>query len=123
MIRRAAQVAALAIAVLGTGVAAQDETESAPGAVLRGLDKFSGQVVDIQMLAGRTVRFERLSITLTECRYPAGNPSGNAYAGLQITEAGRDGVVFSGWMIASAPALNAMEHARYDVWVMRCTTS
>ncbi|WP_299750513.1 DUF2155 domain-containing protein [uncultured Tateyamaria sp.] len=123
MIRRAAQVAALAIAVLGTGVVAQDETESAPGAVLRGLDKFSGQVVDIQMLAGRTVRFERLSITLTECRYPAGNPSGNAYAGLQITEAGRDGVVFSGWMIASAPALNAMEHARYDVWVMRCTTS
>lgn len=123
MIRRAAQVAALAVAVLGTGIAAQEETESAPGAVLRGLDKFSGQVVDIQMLAGRTVQFERLSITLTECRYPAGNPSGNAYAGLQITEAGRDGVVFSGWMIASAPALNAMEHARYDVWVMRCTTS
>ncbi|MEO0381372.1 MAG: DUF2155 domain-containing protein, partial [Pseudomonadota bacterium] len=27
------------------------------------------------------------------------------------------------WMIASAPALSAMEHARYDVWVMRCTTS
>ncbi|WP_299703569.1 DUF2155 domain-containing protein [uncultured Tateyamaria sp.] len=123
MIRRAAQVAALAISVLGTGIAAQEETESAQGAVLRGLDKFSGQVVDIQMLAGRTVRFERLSITLTECRYPAGNPSGNAYAGLQITEAGREGVVFSGWMIASAPALNAMEHARYDVWVMRCTTS
>lgn len=123
MTRRAAQVAALAVAVSGTGIAAQEETESASGAVLRGLDKFSGQVVDIQMLAGRTVQFERLSITLTECRYPAGNPSGNAYAGLQITEAGRDGVVFSGWMIASAPALNAMEHARYDVWVMRCTTS
>lgn len=123
MIARAAQVAALAMAVLGTGVTAQEETESAPGAVLRGLDKFSGQVVDIEMLAGRTVRFERLSITLTECRYPAGNPSGNAYAGLQITEAGRDGVVFSGWMIASAPALHAMEHPRYDVWVMRCTTS
>ncbi|WP_299555112.1 DUF2155 domain-containing protein [uncultured Tateyamaria sp.] len=124
MIRRAAHVAVLAIALQSTGIAAaQQETESAQGAVLRGLDKFSGQVVDIQMQAGRTVRFARLSITLTECRYPSGNPSSNAYAGLQITEAGKDGVVFSGWMIASAPALNAMEHPRYDVWVMRCTTS
>jgi len=29
---------------------------------------------------------------------------------------------FDGWMIASAPALNALDHARYDVWVMRCKT-
>lgn len=122
MSARAAISAALAV-VLGTGAMAQQETESADGAVLRGLDKFSGQVVDIEMRAGSTARFERLNITLTECRFPAGNPAGNAYAGLQITETGREGVVFSGWMIASAPALNAMEHARYDVWVMRCITS
>lgn len=119
MIRRVA-----AVCVLCTGfAAAQVETENASGAVLRGLDKFSGEVVDIELPAGRTVQFERLNITLTECRYPAGNPAGNAYAGLQITEVGREGVVFSGWMIASAPALNPMEHARYDVWVMRCITS
>ncbi len=102
---------------------AQQETEKATGAVLRGLDKFSGKVVDIELPAGRTARFQRLNITLTECRYPAGNPSGNAYAGVQITETGREGVVFSGWMIASAPALSAMDHPRYDIWVMRCTTS
>lgn len=109
--------------VIGGAAFAQQQTENANGAVLRGLDKFSGRVVDIALAAGRTVRFERLNITLTECRYPAGNPSGNAYAGLQITEVGRTGVVFSGWMIASAPALSAMEHPRYDVWVIRCTTS
>jgi hypothetical protein len=116
--------AALGAALLCAGsVAAQQQTESGRGAVLRGLDKFSGQVVDIEMQSGTTAKFERLNITLTECRYPVGNPSGNAFAGLQITETGRDGVVFSGWMIAAAPALNAMEHARYDVWVMRCITS
>lgn len=114
--------AAAACALLASAAAAQVETENASGAVLRGLDKFSGEVVDIELPAGRTVQFERLNITLTECRYPAGNPAGNAYAGLQITEVGREGVVFSGWMIASAPALNPMEHARYDVWVMRCIT-
>jgi hypothetical protein len=42
---------------------------------------------------------------------------------MEVSEMGREGVVFSGWMIASAPALNAMEHARYDIWVMRCITS
>ena len=30
---------------------------------------------------------------------------------------------FSGWMIASTPALSAMDHSRYDIWVMRCATS
>ena len=103
--------------------AQQEETESAPGAVLRGLDKFSGQVVDITMETGRVATFGRLSIALRECRYPAGNPAGNAYASVQIGEEGRDGLVFAGWMIASSPALSAMEHPRYDVWVMRCTTS
>lgn len=109
--------------MLGTVALGQERTESASGALLRGLDKFNGSVVDIELPTGRTVKFERLNITLTECRYPVGNPAGNAYAGLQITETGRAGAVFSGWMIASSPALNAMEHARYDVWVLRCITS
>jgi hypothetical protein len=101
---------------------AQERTQAASGAVLRGLNKFSGDVVDIELLVGRTVKFERFNITLTDCRYPAGNPAGNSYAGLEITETGREGVVFSGWMIASSPALSAVDHARYDVWVMRCIT-
>ncbi|WP_223425348.1 DUF2155 domain-containing protein [Tateyamaria pelophila] len=109
--------------MLGTSVSGQVRTESASGAVLRGLDKFNGAVVDIELPTGRTVKFERLNITLTECRYPVGNPSGNAFAGLQITETGRTGAVFSGWMVAASPALNPMEHARYDVWVLRCITS
>jgi hypothetical protein len=28
--------------------------------------------------------------------------------------------LFEGWLIASAPALNAMDHPRYDVWALRC---
>jgi hypothetical protein len=30
--------------------------------------------------------------------------------------------VFSGWMIADSPALSALDHARYDVWILRCLT-
>lgn len=116
--------AALLLLTLAAGSAyAQQQTSNAPGAVLRGLDKINGTTIDIEIQTGKVVQFGRLSIVLRECRYPAGNPSGNAYAALEVVEADRDSVVFSGWMIASSPALSAMDHSRYDVWVMRCITS
>ena len=31
--------------------------------------------------------------------------------------------VFSGWMLASSPSLNGMEHPLYDVWVISCKTN
>lgn len=107
---------------LAAPLAAQEVT-SASGGVLRALDKVSGQTTDIEIGVGKAVRFGNLQIVMADCRYPAGNPSGNAYAALEISEAGKAGTLFSGWMIASAPALSALEHARYDVWVIRCTTS
>ena len=106
---------------IATTGAAQQVT-SASGGVLRALDKTSGQTTDIELKSGGLAQIGNIEIVLKECRYPAGNPSGNAYAALEISESGREGVVFSGWMIASAPALSAMEHSRYDVWVIRCTT-
>ncbi len=107
---------------LAAPVAAQQVT-SAAGGVLRALDKTSGQTIDIEMTSGQSKSLGNLQIVMSDCRYPAGNPSGNAYAALEISERGKEGTVFSGWMIASAPALSAMEHSRYDVWVMRCITS
>ena len=101
-------------------VFAQQATNLANGAILRALDKYTGAVVDIDMRAGTLQRFGRIELVLTECRYPAGNPAGDAFAGLQVREIGADSPVFSGWMVASSPALNPMEHPRYDVWVLRC---
>lgn len=111
---------AAACMVAAAPVSGQEQTNAANGAVLRALDKYTGNVVDIEMRAGTRSRFGRLEVILTECRYPAGNPSADAFAGLQITEVGTDQPVFSGWMVASSPALNPMEHPRYDVWVLRC---
>jgi hypothetical protein len=90
---------------------------------LRALDKTSGTTIDLSISNGQLANIGRLQIVLNECRYPAGNPSGDAYAALEVSETGRAGTVFSGWMIASAPALNAMEHSRYDIWIMRCIIS
>ena len=122
MIRSALCGVVLGLALAGVA-AAQQETSLAPGAVLRALDKVSGRTTDFEIKSGSSARFGNLEIALTECRYPAGNRAGDAYAGLQIVENGKDMPVFRGWMIASAPALSAMDHPRYDVWVIRCITS
>lgn len=111
-------VAALALA----GAArAQDEVASASGALLRGLDKSAGTTTDIDLGVGESRNFGRLTVTLSDCRYPVGDPSSNAYAHLTIADASSGSVAFDGWMIAASPALSAMDDPRYDIWVMRCS--
>ncbi len=103
--------------------AAAQATEGA-GAVLRWLDKVSGESVDIEMPVGEFRVQGRLTITLNACRYPAEGEPTSAYAHLIIHDGlVTEGPVFAGWMIADSPALHALDHSRYDVWVIRCTTS
>ncbi|MGJ8545074.1 MAG: DUF2155 domain-containing protein [Sulfitobacter sp.] len=119
-----AAVMALSLCVVAGAAPVQaQQVASAGGAVFRALDKLSGTTSEIELRKGQAAKLGRLELVLTDCRYPAGNPSGNAYAALEISETGKIGTLFSGWMIASAPALSALEHPRYDIWVMRCTTS
>lgn len=99
----------------------EDEVTAGTGAVLKGLDKLAGTVVDLTLANGQTVGLGWLQITLGECRYPVDNPAGDAYAWLVIREEAGEAPVFEGWMIASSPALNALDHARFDVWVETCT--
>ena len=104
-----------------TAFAQQETTGQGSGAFIRGLDRVNGQVSDAKVPVGAQAAIGSLKITVEECRYPEGNPSGEAYAKLRIED--DEAVVFEGWMVASSPALNALDHARYDVWVLRCTTS
>ncbi|MFQ5437496.1 MAG: DUF2155 domain-containing protein [Paracoccaceae bacterium] len=90
------------------------------GAIVRALDMVTGELRDIEISAGETVRFRRLEITFTECRYPAGHPMRDAFAFLVIRDIREPEPRFRGWMVASSPALSAMDHPRYDVWVLRC---
>jgi hypothetical protein len=86
---------------------------------LRALDRMLGRPTDIELEVGQTVMFGRIAINVPECRYPVENPASDAFAHLRVFDAG--GVsLFDGWMVASSPALSALEHPRYDVWVLRC---
>ncbi|NVO57224.1 DUF2155 domain-containing protein [Rhodobacteraceae bacterium B1Z28] len=112
----------IALTLIGTSAAAQQKVQIGPGAMLRGLDKVNGQTVDIQLQNGETKVVFGLDVALGECRYPADNPTGDAFAYLTIWEKSKADQLFDGWMIATSPALNALDHARYDVWVIRCIT-
>ncbi len=95
---------------------------AAKGAMLRALDKISGQVVEFDLLPEQTKQLGYIQVTLGECRYPADNPTGDAAAFVVVRDVGNSQVAFRGWMLASSPALNALDHPRYDVWVLRCKT-
>lgn len=110
--------------VLAGPLVAQDQRgESGQGAVLRGLDKVNGKTVDIELPSGGVGAVFGLQVALADCRFPADNPTGDAFAFLTIQEEGKTEIEFEGWMVASSPALNALDHSRYDVWVLRCITS
>lgn len=118
---RLACAGGLILAALATAGGAE-ETSLAKGAMLRALDKTNGSITDFKLLNGGVATLGRIRISLGECRFPEGDPAGDAFAFIAVNEEGADAPVFMGWMIASSPALSAMEHPRYDVWVRRCIT-
>ncbi|MFN0114548.1 MAG: DUF2155 domain-containing protein [Paracoccaceae bacterium] len=120
---RTGALAALISGAIAAGPAAAAEVASAGGAVLRGLDKVTGQTTDLTVPDGGAVAFGRLTVAVSDCRYPVADPGSNAYAHVTIAEATAAEPVFDGWMIATSPALSALDHPRYDVWLMRCVSS
>lgn len=113
---------------LALPAAAQDEpvqpagpefTDS-QGADLRFLDKLTSETGDVELGVGQAAKFGRLVVQLDSCRYPTGNPASDAEAHLTILEETTNTQLFSGWMLASSPALSALDHPRYDVWVLNC---
>ena len=112
---------------LAVPVAAQDqgsdpaaEFTASDGAELRFLDKLTSETGDVSLGSGQSAKFGRLVVRLDSCRYPTGNPASDAEAHLTITEETTGSELFNGWMLASTPALSALDHPRYDVWVLSC---
>lgn len=100
-----------------------EDADVARVATIRGLDKITARVTDIQAPVGVPVMFNSFEILVQTCdkRPPEETPEVTAF--LQITEHRIDGTlarIFSGWMYASTPSLNPVEHSTYDVWVIDC---
>ncbi|MDO5643798.1 MAG: DUF2155 domain-containing protein [Paracoccus sp. (in: a-proteobacteria)] len=115
-------LSALLALLLATPVLAQEglATTRGTGAVLRALDKVSSEIRDLRLAPGEAVEVGRLTVRLGECRFPSDDPNSDAFAQMVITDRTHGAVLFDGWMIASSPALSALDDARYDVWVLGC---
>ncbi len=109
-----------ALAVTGAGRA---EDLVGDGVLLQGLDKVTARISEVRVPLGTQVRFGTLEITAYKCLKHPPEETPESLALLEIRDArpGEPGtVLFRGWMFASSPALNALEHPVYDVWVKDC---
>lgn len=111
---------ALSLPAIAQDQSAGPEFTDSDGAELRFLDKLTSETGDVALSVGQTAKFGRLVVRLESCRYPTGNPASDAEAHLTILEETTETELFSGWMLASSPALSALDHPRYDVWVLTC---
>lgn len=98
----------------------------APGTtlLLRGLDKITGKPTNIVAPIGKPVKFATLTITARYCYSTPASETPETSAFVQIQDHRPDQSekqVFSGWMYASSPSLNGMQHPLYDVWVINCS--
>ena len=130
-------LAVSALAVTSPATALEPRT----GVVLRALDKITGNSIDLDSRIGETIEFGRLEITVRACFQapPEDTPESAAYLEVESTtpedrerlpggqdgdtETASDANIFSGWMFASSPGLNALDHPTYDVWVISCKTA
>lgn len=93
-------------------------------AVLQGLDKVTARISTVRAPIGAAVRFGSLRIVARTCRKtpPEEPPESAAFLEIDDVKPGEAPQrIFSGWMFASSPALSALEHPVYDVWVIDCT--
>lgn len=115
-------------ALLATAIAASaaHAAPPKPTLLLRGLDKITGRAFDIVAPLGVPVKFATLTVTARYCYSTPASETPETAAFVQIDDARPDKPlkrVFSGWMYASSPGLNGMQHPLYDVWAIFCRTN
>ncbi len=121
-----AAIAAGALALIALASDARAEKISNPVAEFTGLDKITGQIRTFDVLIDETVQFGALQLTPRVCysRPPTEPPRTTVFVEVdEVTLDRRIQRIFSGWMFADSPGLNAVDHPIYDVWLTDCKTS
>ncbi|UGX88017.1 MULTISPECIES: DUF2155 domain-containing protein [unclassified Phyllobacterium] len=105
---------------------AADDKISNPIAVFSGLDKITGRITSFDVYIDETVQFGALQLTPRVCytRPDTETPKTDTFVEVdEITLDRKIRKIFSGWMFADSPGLNAVEHPVYDVWLKGCKQS
>ena len=106
----------------------ENEKEAALKPMLVGsfslLHKVTAKVQKIELLSGQEYVIGDMSLTMHNCisTPPEEPPETKAFIEISEFKAGRDKALFTGWMFASSPGINAMEHPVFDIWPLACKT-
>lgn len=117
---------AVSLLALSTGLLsnqAQAARIDNPVAVFSGLDKITGRITTFDVYVNETVQFGALQVTPKAC-YSRDQSEAQKIDGFvevdEITLDRKIRRIFTGWMFADSPGLNAVEHPIYDVWLKDC---
>ena len=122
-------ISSLALSVMAlTALPSQAENLKGTAVVLRTLDKVTATTKDYTVRVGDKLNYGSLTVNVRHCEKRPPEDIPETYAFLQIDDRKLDGKgksgeierVFSGWMLASKPAVSALDHGVYDVWVLDC---
>ncbi|MGI9379364.1 MAG: DUF2155 domain-containing protein [Methyloligellaceae bacterium] len=94
-------------------------------AVFAALDKVTARISHLEIKIDETVKFGALKVTPRTCftRPPEEPPLTSAFVEVQeIKLSGEEQKIFSGWMFAQSPGINAVQHPVFDVWLTNCKT-
>lgn len=97
-----------------------------PIAEFTGVDKITGRIITFDVYINETVQFGALQVTPRVCysRPKEEEPKTDSFVEVdEITLDRKIRRIFTGWMFAESPGLNAVEHAIYDVWLKSCKQS
>ena len=115
-----------ALASFGLVVPALSQPIANPVATFAGLDKITGRITQFDVYIDETVLFGALEITPRACYTHPVTEAQRTSAFLEVDQRSLTGTskrIFTGWMFADSPALNAVDHAVYDVWLIECKVS
>jgi hypothetical protein len=118
-------LAALSLATLLVTPALAD-TIANPVAAFSGLDKITGRITKFDVYIDETVQFGALQITPRACYTKPPTETQRTSVFVEVDQVSLKGSVtriFTGWMFADSPALNAIDHAVYDIWLIDCKQS
>ena len=88
-------------------------------AVVRVLDKDAGKVRELAIRVGDEVQFEKLFINVRSCKQTDPFQAEDFFAFVEIAENGQ-GQIYGNWMGRNEPGKNPLQHADYDVWLVKC---
>lgn len=122
-VRIAGVLGVAAVALLSAIPSVQAARISNPVAVFSGLDKITGRITSFDVYVGETVQFGALQVTPRVCYNRDDTEAQKVDSFVEVDEITLDRKIrriFTGWMFAESPGLNAVEHAVYDVWLVEC---